>query len=344
MLGLDDGAKRQPNGLLIRCVWHNDANPSLSITVGDGGTLRGHCFGCNRNGDTFDLIAAAHGLDVVADFPEILDIAETLTGECATTPTPGRGSARPSVPARATEETARDVGDFHDLATILLTHCPIDDVPEVGVYLTSRRLLGGAREEGWGALPSDAAMLAELRAVVVEAVGEEAWLGSGLVNDRGDLTWLDHRVLIPWRDRNGIITTIERRVVGAPVDEQPRYIMPAGRKPAAPYGADGLSDLGPATAVVFVEGAADTLALRALYRLESADRFVVGLPGVAGWRREWAELARGRDAVIAVDADDAGEGRVEALMTDLYDAGAAAVWRATPGHGKDWGELLERSS
>jgi hypothetical protein len=61
---------------------------------------------------------------------------------------------------------------------------------------------------------------------------------------------------------------------------------------------------------------------------------------VAGWTASWAELARGRLAFVALDADAAGERAVEELSADLLVAGAVAVKRWTPREGKDWADVL----
>jgi DNA primase len=80
LLELDNGATRQQNGLKICCPWHAENVPSCSVTIGREGTLRAKCFGCDRIGDVFDLIAIARDLDVGHDFPQILDIASAMAG------------------------------------------------------------------------------------------------------------------------------------------------------------------------------------------------------------------------------------------------------------------------
>ncbi len=79
-LGLGDGAKRQPRGVMIRCPWHVERTASCSISVGPDGTVRVRCFGCNATGDALHLVAAARGLDLERDFPRVLDEAGALVG------------------------------------------------------------------------------------------------------------------------------------------------------------------------------------------------------------------------------------------------------------------------
>lgn len=43
------------------CVWHDDTNPSASVTK-DGNKL--HCYACNRSGDIFDIVATQENCDI----------------------------------------------------------------------------------------------------------------------------------------------------------------------------------------------------------------------------------------------------------------------------------------
>ena len=42
-LGLLDGARRQCNGYMLRCICHDDRRPSLSVRIGPCGTLQIVC-------------------------------------------------------------------------------------------------------------------------------------------------------------------------------------------------------------------------------------------------------------------------------------------------------------
>src|SRR5262249_8986639 len=54
---------------MVRCPWHDDQHPSLSINLRDG-TFCCHA-GCAR-GNIFDFYARLHGLSTDLAFPEIL--------------------------------------------------------------------------------------------------------------------------------------------------------------------------------------------------------------------------------------------------------------------------------
>lgn len=79
-LGLLDGARRQCNGYMLRCICHDDRRPSLSVRIGPCGTLQIVCFGCGWRGDVFDLIGAVRGFDVRRQFPRVLQCAREIIG------------------------------------------------------------------------------------------------------------------------------------------------------------------------------------------------------------------------------------------------------------------------
>lgn len=93
MLGLGDGARRQPGGgVTIRCPTpeHDDRTPSCSVRVGRDGTLAIRCHGCGWTGDVLGLIALVDRLSVQRDFPRILARAADLAGVSAPFPRSAR--------------------------------------------------------------------------------------------------------------------------------------------------------------------------------------------------------------------------------------------------------------
>lgn len=346
-LGLLQGRRsyqRQARGLLVRCPWHDERTPSCSVRTGEDGTVAVRCHGCGATGDALSLVAAVHRLDLKLGFREVLTIASELAGlrlEPGNAPRYALPPVRPAPPPEGPPPLASE--DFDGLTRWLATRCPLDRNPEAVAYLEGRglrRVVGNS----WFSLPGGTEALARLREALVRDFGAATWERSGL--DRGD-RWAfpEHSLCIPWRSYGpgGHVLTLQRRVLRPPRDPKvPRYVFPRGRQARTLYGVGEAQELtGPETALAYVEGAPDTMAARELYRRENLDRVAVGLPGVAGWRREFAELARGRVALIAFDADAAGEAAVERVAADLYAAGATRVQRSTPATGKDWAELAE---
>lgn len=346
-LGLLSGPHlRQARGVVVCCPWHRDRSPSCSVYVGTGQTIAVRCHGCEARGDVLSLVAAVRGLDPRRDYARVLEEAAALARVRLDDAPPSMGQGGDRVDDGL--DAPLDDDAFGALATRLLEVCPVSSDDEVASYLEGRGVLGLA--QGWGALPADPRALDCVVDQLVEAVGRDAWLRSGLAHRRGERAgrWVysAHRLVIPWRMAgvDGAVASIQRRLVRPAREDEPKYILSAYRPPRAPFGVeDACEEVDAGGEVYVVEGALDTLAVRLLLRRAGRHGAVVGLPGVEHWRRHLdalAPLVRGRTAVVALDADDAGERHVGDLARALLSRGAVAVERSRPATGKDWCDVL----
>ena len=350
-LGLEKGAQRQATGLTICCPWHKENTPSCSVTLGKDGTIRLRCFGCQATGDVFALIAQVHGLDVRRDFTEVLrisaelanatDILDDLDAARHGAPAPKRAPWVAPIPPAPIEVQRQSIEVYDAIISRLLEHCPLGE-GEVARYLDGRGLLSLARSAGLGALPSYAEQKPIFASMVAE-FGIDVLDAAGLVYGQA-FSVPDARLLIPWRAPDGRIDVLERRRID---DQKPKYSLPKGRPIIHAYGSevpfpevDPEND-GRDTAIAYVEGALDVLALREFVRCEQLDILVFGLPGVGNWNDEWAQQAQGRIAYVALDADTAGNGKAKELGVSLKRAGALEVKRLPPtGGAKDWAAAI----
>lgn len=342
-LSLTKGAKRQARGLVIRCPWHPDRTPSCSVAVEKDGTIWCHCFSCGAKGDALDLIAQVRGLDVRTQFATVLEEAAALAGiRIEGVPDMGRDAKRSAGADFGSGEPRRRAAPaladdrFAAIVAPLLHLGRLDDsaaAADATSYLAGRGLLESAREDGWAAIVDPEA----LGRLLADCFPRSELEASGLLR-RGRVDHPDNRLAIPWRSPDGVVYTWQRRRLDGERDR--KYVFPSGRPARWPYGVERLT-IGPVGGpIVFVEGAVDTLARRALDARAGVQRVVLGVPGTDGWRPEWAELARGREAIVATDADDPGARAADRWARDLHAAGAARVTRLEPAGAHDWAEVL----
>ena len=322
---------------------------SLSVRIGKDGTIQVKCFGrgCDLAGDVLGLIAERHGLKMEGpDFTKVLiegarmanlyDVLDALRAE--------RGPAR-ELPAPThlivvhQEIPPLEAEAFDTLAAALLELTPLKGQPDVWAYLKGRALDVDAEAHGWGALPVEAEQ-ADLIDKLTRLCGADALARSGLVaQGRPKFVFSKNRLVIPWRSPSGAIETLQRRLIRAPVGTESKYVFPKDRAPSHPYGVDAMRWVGPGKDIAFVEGAFDVLALINISLRNRWHFAVLGLPGVQGWNPEWLDLAKGRVALVAFDADAAGDNATK-FSDALHRAGAQGVKRFRPRYGKDWAELL----
>lgn len=321
---------RQSRGVTVLCPWHGERSGSCSVTLGPDGTIRVHCFGCDAGSDALGLIAHVNGLDARRDFGRVCDLAADIARIRLDAPTTVV-QRRPSEPPRLADSTFTAIIEQLD---------PLEAQPDVRSYVAAR--LPGADLADLRALPLRYRDLDAFRARIVATVGADAWQQSGLARRDGKWLFTEHRLVIPWRRTDGVVSTVQRRMLR---DPQPgervgKYVFATGRAPRRPYGVEQIASMGPVAGVAFVEGALDTLALRTIAKQEGFTWCVLGIAGVSAWDRAFALHARDRVAVVALDGDRAGNEAVAKVAADLRAAGAVDVKRARPTRGKDWAEML----
>ena len=333
-------ARFQARGALVCCPTHDDRSPSCSVFLAKDETVAAKCHACGWSGDALGLIAAVHGLDARRDWRRVVDEAARLAPIVVQT--------TPPVPPRWRElaTTPCDNQTYHAVWSFALDLCsPLcTTAPNVARYLEQRRVLADADAAGVRGLPTNTrslvrALLATFERATLEQVGL-------LRRGRESLDWPDWPVLIPWRDRFGQITCVQKRRLDGGV---PKYRSPVGRSPRAPFGVDSLAEslrtCGGEAEVVLVEGALDALSRR---RIARHRRECVAVLGVYSAATPCAglpsDLLAGRSIVLALDADDAGERACVAIARELCGVAGSFVRERPPQGVKDWNATIEEAS
>lgn len=306
-LGLAEGARAQPRGLLIRCPWHEDRHPSCSVRIADDGTLGVHCFACDAGGDVFALVAAAHGIDVRKDFPLVLARAAEMAGlGTSHHPTPPRRASKRRAPV-ASFPPVDEVGRLWDACL------RVGDDAEVTAWLLSRALD-----------PETVEGLDLARALPVgyplppwACFRGESWTEAGF------------RCLLPMFDAEGNLRSLRaRRVAGV---EPPKSVAPASHILSGLVMADGLGrtilsrgrrpDLWPENTplrIIIVEGEPDHLTWATRFA-ETDATAPAGIGIVAGCWTDGlaARMPNGSRVIIRTDHDEVGERYAREICNSL---------------------------
>ncbi|HMI85974.1 MAG TPA: CHC2 zinc finger domain-containing protein [Polyangiaceae bacterium] len=289
-----DGARRGRRSLTVRCPFHPDRTPSLCMAPSRRGGWVWICFGCGLRGDEFNFVAYLNGLDVRMEFGKVLAAANLVAMRLTGT---GESGDQPSPLTQLSAE------DFAVVAGAVLQRARLAEAADVVEYLRHRGVLAEAENAGVGALPKDIEAQEQLLIDVADEVGGDRLLRSGLCGTERGFAWASNRILLPWLDRQSSIVTLQRRSLD---NVEPKYVFPSGRGAVLPYGIESFRTSREDQAVAIVEGVIDVFALRVLNRRHGVDRLVIGIGGARCWQPEWAELARGRAVVVALDRDLAG--------------------------------------
>ncbi len=105
--------RRSGASVAVRCLFHDDNSPSASLTLGERGTLRLHCFACDQNWDAHAIVAEKHGLDARSDFSRVLEHEADLLGGTLRTSPSSRSTAIPAPNGR--KKLWPDSKELHDL-------------------------------------------------------------------------------------------------------------------------------------------------------------------------------------------------------------------------------------
>lgn len=336
-------------GVTVRCLWHDERTPSLSVSLGPDSTIRAKCFGCGATGNVFDLVAASQGWDKRSRFRDVLDVAADLARlprperhDSAERPSFVRVAERPEVPPE--EENPRDEAATAQVAALLSHLAPVTASAEGMAYLRSRGLDESEGALGWYVLPTGAARDRIVEACI-EEMGRDAWMRSGL-SSRGGWwagSWGGPRLVIPWRDPHGNVTTLQGRLIGEARDDVQKFAFAWGQGPRWPYGCNALKANDRRTVVV-TEGAIDAESFNVLARRDRANAVAVALSSVssvAAWEPAWFRLFAGRRCACGLDNDDAGKKHTPELFAKLSAvAEPDGVGVLVPKGAKDWNAVL----
>jgi hypothetical protein len=313
-LGLDEGAVRQARGLLCRCPWHAERTASCSVTLADDGLLRVRCFGCGASGDALSLIAAARGLDARADFRRVLDEAEAILGEAATGPPP----PPPPRPAYVRPPPAELETIWAACGPFAVTQVAPDPLDLAVTWFCARRR--------WWPAAVDQLDMVRVTPLPATLPTWPAWWPASWAT-----RW---RIAILAYEPDGRPASLHARAVipeTVPKTRWPYRCQSAGLLFADRRGVEILRGQAPPglESIVVTEGLTDTIAAALVVQETGAPMAVLG--AASGGFAAFADVRwpEGCPAIVAVDADGAGE-RYLAELQHALPAVELRRWRPPP--------------
>jgi DNA primase len=286
---------RQAGGVIVRCPWHEDRNPSCSIRRGRDGTLAVRCHACGATGDVLSLIAIVHGLNTRQDFRSVLRVSAEIAGLWGVVHELDTGEPsseeRPRV-APPPPEPERDYPAADEVCRVWSNAVPTTDDPEASAWFLSRGL--------------DAELVAD--ADLARVIRKGAPLPRWATYKGRAWTETGHRLVVPMRAPDGRVRSLR----GCRISEgdSPKRLPPGGHKAtglvmACPWGVALLEGRTVSVEVVIVEGEPDyfTWATRRVAQPTSRIGIVNG-----SWSVAFADrIPRGSQVVVRTDHDAAGD-------------------------------------
>lgn len=317
----------------LHCPFHPDDTPSLVFYPA---TNSFYCFGCGKSGNSLTLYAEIAGLDIGATIREMaLRYLPDAGGESnrrqQLRPVPQL--VRATKPVVSVPTTEADEARFSTIYEAFRDACLRQGTSAVSeqaaAYLQSR----GFTEK----------TLRDFRIFTIADYAEVSWYlktrfsaldlrESGLYNDKDNLIFYKHPILIPYY-RHGRIVYLQGRVIGQPEPNFHKYMWLMGR-PLTLFNADVLQSLKLHSTVYVTEGAFDCMTL------VQAGMPAVGLGSANVFKKEWVKGFRRYDVCFYLDNDAAGHRAADELEPMLQDLGIVTRRKYLPPGFKDVNEYF----
>jgi DNA primase len=150
---------------------------------------------------------------------------------------------------------------------------------------------------------------------------------SGLYNQRNNLIFYSHSLIIPYY-KNGRIVYLQGRVIGKPAEGTNRYCF-LNNQPLTLFNADSLLKTRMNETVYVTEGAFDCM------RLVQEGKTAVSLGTANIFKREWAKLFQRVNVVFYLDNDKAGHKAAEELEKIFTHFNISSTRKSLPNEYKD---------
>lgn len=294
---IDDLARQlglQVRGKQARCFngashKHQDRHPSLGF---DLKTNRFKCFACGVSGSIIDLYI---GVKKVGLKQAISDLAQMA----GFTDSPRPLKRKKDISREANKPIPEQTGAIRGIYRTLQDYCGELDNSSLA-YLTGatrglkKETLNHYRLFSIKDYPATNKFMRE-------KFNLEQLKQAGLVSEKGNLIFYEHKIIIPFLDNGQIVYLQGRRAD----DQHPRYLQI--KRPVPLFNTDTLKDIKKGGKIYICEGVFDAMIL------EQEGYKAVAILGVNNFKPEKAELFKEFEVVLCLDNDESGKLATQAL-------------------------------
>ncbi len=318
----------------MNCPFHVEDSPSLVFYPPPQNEF--HCFGCGKHGDVINLYADACQIDFKTALEELatryipaydgiksnkvrkLDIKSVYNNK----PLPEKSYIFKTIYSEIYER----------FQTFCLTQPATESARKAAEYLRGRGI------DDW--------TIRHFKVFVIKnyvAANEflktnfliEDLKGCGLMNDKGNLVFFVHPIVIPYY-QDGKIVYLQGRTIGDPPDGASKYQFLSG-VPRSIFNLDSINKLRPNSEVYLTEGAFDCMTL------VKNGMMAVSLGSAKIFKKEWIKYFKKYKILISFDNDTAGINGANALIEEFLMAGILAEKRDWNKGFKDINEYFGRA-
>lgn len=305
-MGLDYSVRGEDAWLC--CPFHEEATPSFHIKL-DGGLY--YCFGCSaKGGDLLELAKEYKKLGFVQAVEYLSNLLEIPLPEGLDEIDKSSLVGRKLAHMRDSYVADRVEEDYTDIYSKILS---MGSTERAARYLESR----GIRRPDDVAYYMGVVILEEYESAnnaLLKSFSHRRLMASGVMNDRKNLIFLNHRLLLPFHD-SGRIVYLSARTLSP--DTKPKYLN------LADVGIPGLYNVNATVCnntVLLCEGQTDTLSAKGL-RIPA-----VGIAGAQNVDAASLEVFEGKRVIMAMDNDGPGKlgaekvrGILKYIASDVFE-------------------------
>ncbi|GAB3508327.1 CHC2 zinc finger domain-containing protein [Emticicia fontis] len=311
------------------CPFHVEDTPSLVFYPPPQNEF--HCFGCGKRGDVINLYANVCQIDFKTALEELA--SRYIPNYDGTGSKKTRKIDVKSIYTRKSVEEKTFV--FHekfsdiyeDFQKFCISQPATESARKAAEYLRGRGI------DDW--------TIRYFKLFVIKNYGlandylKEKYttadlIASGIVNERGNLVFFKHPIIIPYY-QNGRIVYLQGRTIDNPPEGTNKYQFLTGI-PRTVFNIDSLKNLRGNAEVYLTEGAFDCMTL------VKHGMIAVSLGSAKTFKKEWIKLFRKFNIWIWFDNDTAGQTGTRDLMEELHLHGISVNRKYLPDDIKDINE------